>query len=355
MRLGDPLQTLWFDGRSPRPRAVRLRLLDEQLFLEPLDEAADGAPRRYPVRALRWPERRSHGQRQTELPDGGLLQHADAPEWDAWWAAQGQRESWVVGLQQSWRAVAWALLLTIGLLGAAWAWGVPAASQFVAQRLPAGLDERLGETTLRRLDESLLKPTRLPEAQTAAIERRWRDFVERAHGELEPPAWQLHWRHAEDLGPNALALPGGHIIVTDQMVALLRDQPDTLLGVLAHELGHVKHRDGMDAVVRASLLSALVGVVFGDASGFIASVPAALLTQSYSREVERRADAYSAALLHQGGLRPTAMLPLFERLAAQRARQGSGSRSRMPLPMALASHPADEERVRFFREWSPRP
>lgn len=354
MQQGDPLQTLWFDGISPRERAVRLRRVGDELWLEPLDPAADGEARRYPLSALRASERRRHGQRQTELPDGGLLQHADAPEWDAWWAAQGQRESWVVGLQQSWRAAVWALLLTLGLLGAAWQWGVPAASQFVAQHLPESLDASLGQSGLRRLDAAMLKPSRLPAAQTLAIEQRWRAFVERAHGEQEPPAWQLHWRDAEDLGPNALALPGGHIVVTDQLVELLRDQPDTLIGVLAHELGHVQHRDGMDALVRASFLSAIVGVVFGDASGFIATVPAALLTQSYSRDVERRADAYAAALLHQGGLTPAAMLPLFQRLA-ERAQAKGSSREGVSLPMALASHPADEERIRFFREWSPRP
>ena len=355
MPAGAPLQTLWFDGLSPRPRAVHVRCVGDELWVEPLDPQADGGARRYPLRRVNWPERRSHGQRQTDLPDGGLLQHADAPEWDSWWSAQGLRESWVVGLQQSWRGVAWSLLLTIAVLGAAWHWGVPAASQFVAQRLPASLETSLGESSMKRLDEALLKPTRLPPAQTREIEARWRAFVERAYGEREPPAWQLHWRHAPALGPNALALPGGHIVVTDQLVDLLRDRPDALIGVLAHELGHVQHRDGLDALVRASLLSAIVGVVFGDASGFIATVPAALLTQAYSRDVERRADAYSAALLHQGGVSPAAMLPLFERLA-QRAHAKGGSREQAsPLPMALASHPADEERIRFFRDWAPRP
>lgn len=349
--MGEPLPTRWFDGRSPRGRAVQLRVEGDELVLEPLDAERAEPPRRYPLREVRWPERRTHGQRQTELPDGGLIQHADASGWDAWWAAQGLRESWVVGWQQSWRATAAAVVGAVAVLLASWFWGVPVASQFVAQRLPVSLDERIGRDGLAQLDRALLKPTRLDEARRQAIERRWRAFVERAHPEGDAPAWRLSFRHAPELGPNALALPGGQMVVTDQLVELLHDRPDALTGVLAHELGHVRHRDGLDMLVRASLLSAIVGVVFGDASGFIASVPAALLTQSYSRDVERRADAYAAERLDRAGLSPAVMVSLFERLATARKNQDRDADG--VLPIALASHPADEERIRFFREWAP--
>ena len=134
--MGEPLPTRWFDGRSPRGRAVQLRVEGDELVLEPLDAERAEPPRRYPLREVRWPERRTHGQRQTELPDGGLIQHADAGGWDAWWVAQGLRESWVVGWQQSWRATAAAVVGAVAVLLASWFWGVPVASQFVAQRLP---------------------------------------------------------------------------------------------------------------------------------------------------------------------------------------------------------------------------
>lgn len=350
--MGEALETLWFDGRSPRGHPVRLYIEGDQLVLEPLAAGDEGLPRRYALRRVRWPESRTHGQRQTDLPDDSLIQHADAGEWDAWWAAQGLRQGWVVSWQQSWRATAGAAIGAIAVVIASWVWGVPVASQFVAQRLPMELDQRIGRDGLQQLDRALLQPTRLDDAQRQAIERRWQAFVERAHPEGDAPAWRLSFRHAPGLGPNALALPGGQIIVTDQLVALLRDRPDALTGVLAHELGHVKYRDGLDMLVRASLLSAIVGLVFGDASTMIATVPATLLTQAYSREVERRADAYAADLLDRGGLSPAVMVALFERLSA--ARQGRGERADL-LPIALASHPADEERVRFFREWQRQP
>jgi hypothetical protein len=52
------------------------------------------------------------------------------------------------------------------------------------------------------------------------------------------------------------------------------------------------------------------------------------------------------------------MVVLFERMAAERdplakegaASQPSGRRLRPQLPIAFASHPQDDERIRFFRE-----
>lgn len=347
MPRGAPLLTRWYDGTSPRAHAVWLRIEGDTLWIEPRE--AGTPPHRVPLRGVRWPERRTHGQRQTELPDGGLIQHADAGEWDAWWAEQAIGESFVVGWQQSWRGVLVALCVTLAVLGATWAWGVPWASARVAQHLPAALEQRIGRESLAQLEQALLRPSALPEAQQRALQDRWRGMVQRAHPRGDAPAHTLAFRASPRLGPNALALPGGQVIVTDELVQLLHDRPEVLMGVLGHELGHVRHRDGLDMLVRSTFIGALVGVVFGDMGGFIAAVPAALLTQSYSRDAERRADQRAAELLHANGVSPAVMVTLFERLRAQRDAEPDSA-----LPIAIASHPADDERIRFFREWTSR-
>ena len=348
------LRSRWFDGQSPRPHAVVLRVEGGELLVQ-----ADEATRRYPLARVRWPERRTHGQRQAELPDGGLIQHADAAEWDAWAQASGLQESAVVGWMQSWRATLGALAGTVVFLGAAWLWGVPWLSQTLAHQVPDVVDAHIGQQTLQQLDRLFLKPSGLPQAQQDDLRRRFTSVVERAYPEGDAPKWQLAFHASPVLGPNAFALPGGHIVMTDELVKLLHDQPDAIVGVLAHELGHVQHRDGLDMVVRASLVSALVGVVLGDASGFIATVPAALATQSYSRDAERRADAHAARVLHAGGVPPKAMVVFFERIlektggGAARKDDQDDEEQGVSLPIAIASHPDHEERIRFFREWVP--
>ncbi len=353
MQPGGPIATRWFDGQSPRAREVRLRIEGDELLMHTGDEV-----RRYPLGQVRWPERRSHGQRQTDLPDGGMIQHADAAEWDAWWQANHQVESPIVGWMQSWRATLAAMAGTVAFLAAAWVWGVPWLSQTLAHAIPDTLEARIGQQSLQQLDRIFLKPSQLPQARQADLRNRFEAVVERAYPAGDAPPWQLSFHASEILGANAFALPGGYIVMTDKLVELLHDQPDAIVGVLAHELGHVQHRDGLDLMVRASLVSALVGVVLGDASGFIATVPATLATQAYSRDAERRADAHAARMLHAGGLRPAAMAVFFERMLKEdRGGEAEGhadkGREGASLPIAISSHPDHEERIRFFKEWAP--
>lgn len=363
---GGPLESHWFDGHSPKARAVTLRIDGAELHMRVHDDATH-PERRYPLNRVRWPERRTHGQRQAELPDGGLIQHANAPEWDAWWQASGQRESAVVGWMQSWRATLWALGGTVAFLAVAWVWGVPWLSQTLAHQIPPSLDTHIGRQSLEQLDRLFLRPSALPQAQQDDLRRRFKAVVENGYPQDDAPPWTLAFHASPVLGANAFALPGGFMVITDDLVQLLHDQPDAIVGVLAHELGHVQHRDGLDMLVRASLVSAMVGVVLGDASGFLATVPATLATQAYSRDAERRADAHAARLLHRSGIAPAAMAVFFERMVQEDAKSGEGEKDKkgekdkgeevdarsVSLPIAIASHPDHEERIRYFREWQP--
>jgi len=337
------LSTAWFDGRSPQAHVVTVCLDGDELVVQtPTGE------RRYARAQVRWPERQTHGQRQTELPDGGLLQHTDAAEWDAWWRASDGPESRVVGWQQSWRATVWALLGSVVFLAASWVWGVPLLSRGLVQLIPAGLEAKVGDAAYEQVAGVFLLPSTLPAAQQDAMRQRFERLVQGAYPEGDAPAWRLSFHSAPALGPNALALPGGTIAMTDELVALLADQPDAIQGILAHELGHVAHRDGLDMLVRSSLVSALVGVVLGDVSGFVATVPATLATQSYSRDAERAADRFAAEFLQANGISPAVMAVFFERIAPL---QGSAESKEGGLPIAIASHPDHEERIRFFTEW----
>ncbi|MDO9434251.1 M48 family metallopeptidase [Hydrogenophaga sp.] len=371
MNAGGPLDSRWFDGQSPKARPVTLRINGDELVVQMRDDAAQ-TERHYAMRKVRWPERRTHGQRQAELPDGGLIQHADATEWDAWWQASGQRDSVVVGWMQSWRATLVALVGTVVFLAASWVWGVPWLSQTVAHQIPASLDTHIGRQSLQQIDRLFLKPSVLPQQQQDDLRRRFKAVVDNAYPQGDAPAWTLAFHASSTLGANAFALPGGFMVITDDLVALLNDQPDAIVGVLAHEHGHVQNRDGLDMLVRASLVSALVGVVLGDASGFLATVPATLATQAYSRDAERRADAHAARLLHRSGISPSVMVVFFERMLEEGSEpdargedksgksgkrdggdEDGGAERSVSLPIAIGSHPDHEERIRYFREWQP--
>src|SRR5690606_40050887 len=101
----------------------------------------------------------------------------------------------------------------------------------------------------------------------------------------------------------AFAMPGGTILLTDELVqlaeALQPQQPQQaltqILGVLAHEVGHVEHRHALRQFVQGTIVAAAVTWYLGDVSSLLAAAPTALLNTRYTRNFEREADAYAAA------------------------------------------------------------
>ena len=89
-------------------------------------------------------------------------------------------------------------------------------------------------------------------------------------------------------GANALALPGGMLVVTDELAALA-DAP-ALLGLLAHEPGHVTSRHATRIAVAGPLLGATVAASNGDITSVVASAPVLLATLSFWRSHEAEAD-----------------------------------------------------------------
>lgn len=351
MQPAPPPSTLavdYFDGRSARATAVTLRLMGDLLLID-----GEGVSRREPVGAVQWPERTRHGTRVAHLADGASLHCADALAWDRWMRAGGHHESAVVTAQQSWRGVLVSLVLIVGVLVAIYEWGVPAASRGVVALMPRSVDAAIGEQALASIDEHLMKPSRLPAEQ----QQQLRSAFSRAVATLPPgeaPAYQLLFR-SSDIGPNAFALPGGSIILTDELVQLVDGDEQVITGVLAHELGHVQHRHGMRMLVQVTALGALASVVVGDFSSLLAGVPALLGQAGYSRDAERESDREAVRVLKAAGISPRVMVTFFERIGEWREDEpsesdGNGKSSDSPLGIAISSHPADAERIRFFED-----
>jgi Zn-dependent protease with chaperone function len=119
------------------------------------------------------------------------------------------------------------------------------------------------------------------------------------------------------------------------------DRPDELAGVLAHEIGHVAHRDGTQSVLQAAGLSFLFGLVLGDFVGGGAVIIAgkAVLQLAYSREVEAAADLYAVDLMTKAGSDPRALASILGRIAGNVE----------PGAKLLQNHPDTRQRIATIR------
>ena len=347
-----------FDGVSARARCVRLRIVSGQLLID----AGDGNTTQVALADVRWPERTRHGARVAQLRSGGSLQAHDAAAWDAWLRGSGVGESAVVRAQQSWRRTAIAVVLLIALAAASYEWGVPWAARAALMLLPASADKAIGDAALNSLDGRLLLPTTLTPERQQQLRESFATALARAYPSTQRPASELQFRTSPTsgdgaqattrLGANAFALPGGTIVVTDELIALLHDRDDVLLGVLGHELGHVRQRHGMRQLVQASLIGTASSLAWGDFSSLLATAPVLLGQMAYSRDFEREADAEAITLLRANGLSPLVMVELFKRLQTSRPKSADAKTTKhsFDLGIAFASHPQDAERIQVFRD-----
>jgi len=142
--------------------------------------------------------------------------------------------------------------------------------------------------------------------------------------------------------PNAFALPGGRIYVFSGLLAKV-DNPDEIAGVLAHELGHLKHRDSVREVIHNGGSSFLIGLLFGDitGSGAVIFASRSLVTASYSREAEQDADSFAIDVMHRLGRSPKGLGELLFRVTGK---EGDKSLS------ILANHPLTEDRLKRMNE-----
>ena len=142
--------------------------------------------------------------------------------------------------------------------------------------------------------------------------------------------------------PNAFALPGGKVYLFNGLLAKA-ENPDEIAGVLAHELGHLRHRDGTRNLIYNGGTSFLIGLLFGDVTGSGALIFASrsLVTASYSREAEQNADTFSIDVMHRLG-RPTK--PMGELLFRVTGKEGDNSLVDPGEPSADRRSPGAHER-----------
>ena len=234
------------------------------------------------------------------------------------------------------KIVGWSIAAVVSIVGVIW-FGVPLAADRLTPLVPQALERRLGSVADRQITTLFGGKTCTDAAGQAAFNKLITALREAAAMDTSVEAAVL----ATPV-PNALALPGGKLYLFEGLLARAQS-PDEVAGILAHELGHLRHRDSTRNLIYNGGTSFLIGLLFGDITGSSTLIFASrsVLTASYTREAEQNADLFSIDLMQKLG-RPTK--PMGELLFRVTGKQGEN-----PLSI-LASHPLTEDRLKRMSE-----
>lgn len=194
---------------------------------------------------------------------------------------------------------------------------VPLMASQLAEFLPAEGEKALGDATLEQirvaLDETGLgggvSTCYTPDGRAALDE-----MYARIAPEIDLPyPVEVHVFDHELV--NAFALPGGHVVLFRGLIDTAQT-PDEVAAVLAHEIGHVVHRDPTRDALRSAGSLGVLGLLFGDFAGGTVALMLAnqLVNASYSQAAETRADEFAHGVLEAANVTPSALGSFFQRM-----------------------------------------
>lgn len=184
----------------------------------------------------------------------------------------------------------------------------------------------------------------LPIVQDAALTRYINDLGNRlaANGQRNIP---FHFFIVNTNVVNAFSLEGGYVYINRGIIEHASNLSE-LAGVVAHEIGHVEHRDVVTQQQRlqgANIGLALASVLLGQQPGALAqtaiNVGGTAVFARYSRQDESNADAAAVKLTNAAGISPEGLVNFFRKLLQMRQSQPG------LFDQWFATHPTEEQRI----------
>ena len=354
----------YYDGKSAKRIAATVTVVGDTVVV-----AGEGTSTEYALASVRVQPQLRGTPRRLEFPDGSAAITADHAAVEA---AFGVASSQTLAhrLESHLGFVFAAMVGVVVAVALGYVYIVPWVADEIAKRLPDGIESQLAEVSMKSLDQLAFEPSTLDASIRAETLAAFNQL--RAATDL-PPAVRLEFRDGGWIGANALALPGGVVVVTDQLAYAMPSVSETA-AVLAHELGHVQHRHSLRQVLQSSMTALAAAAIYGDVASLTSiavTAPTVLAHDGYSRDFEREADAFAFALLKKTGRSPKAFASAMAALEKSHiaGRKQSKWRKRLGLPEPdsepapprspdapradrksdfgyISTHPATEERIR---------
>ena len=243
------------------------------------------------------------------------------------------------------------ILLTIIVLVISYRFLFISFSSTLVYFFPYKWEQKIGEATYRTLSSTILEKSEIKEKRITEIKDKSQKIFKHS-GLYKNP--EIKFNKSNILGPNALALPGGPIIITDDLVELLKDD-DLILSVIAHELAHIKERHSLQQIVEIAGLSSIAWMIFGlDESILeeIVFIGINIWGLKKSRDLEKDADLMALKLLEKTGMSKKSFIQAIERLTNHYCVATKIEKSVCINELKsgwLSTHPSGAERLKYLK------
>ncbi len=234
------------------------------------------------------------------------------------------------------------VLVPLGLLGS-----LGMGSKMLAKQVPVEWEESLGSSSFDQysLQSEIMDEKRANQLLTPLVQPLLRAIPDKRY--------DYKFYISDDPQLNAFALPGGVVVINSGLI-LAADSAEELLGVLSHEITHVREQHGIRNLISSAGSYLILSAVLGDVSGLMAVVVDSaplLINQGYSRQFETQADEQGFDILVAANIDPKGLPLFFKKLLDKEAKvlekiEDEDQRSLIEAGLGfLSSHPATKDRI----------
>lgn len=239
---------------------------------------------------------------------------------------------------------------------------IPASSRHIANMLPAEFSSVMADGMLEQMDKYLFSASELSEERQESLRKQ---FLVLTRGN-EAFQFKLYFRKGEAIGANAMALPDGSIIFTDELITMTNEDKE-IQAVMLHEIGHIVHRHSLRKIIETGFLMSLYLWLTEDLesiNAWITTLPVLFIQTSYSREIETEADSYALDQMLARNISPKYFADFFIKIKQKRHEyekhsesnnqdsnvQDSKEQDEWKILDYLSTHPGLNERIQRFQD-----
>jgi Zn-dependent protease with chaperone function len=313
----------YFDGLSSAAHPAELSVRDGSVMITSTTEAFVSVAAA--TSAVTVGDRVGNIPRRVLLPSGASFETRDNDAVDAVFG----RGHVLHRFERRWQVALASLIAVVVGSFAFVRFGVPVLASVAVNFVPVSVEEAMGQQSLVVI-EHMFEPSTLSATRQAELRVSF--------DALAGAPQQLEFRSSKHIGANAFALPGGVMVMTDELVALAKHDEE-ILAVLGHELGHVRGRHALRQLLQHAGVSVLALVVLGDVSSVsaLASALPMVLQAKHTRDLEIEADAFAKQWLATHNIATHRFDDILCRMS-----EGHEGEEWMVF---LSSHPPTNERV----------
>lgn len=324
----------YYDGRSSRPYGAVIAVYEKNLLIKCTDFTLD-----IPLIEITIDPTVGSARSIIRLADDAEIHSSDK---DAIRSLELQLnhstpENLARHLENKLLYAASALILTIAIIASLLRWGLPTLAQHAATVFPESAEAEVATQTLQTLDDLYLDPSTLNSHRQKELTEELKSLCQTQ----ECPSYELLFRNSKTIGANAFALPGNKLVITDQLIAKAKHDEE-IIAVLAHELGHIEYKHILRMMFQSIGSGVVLVMITGDISHYsdlAAGIPAILLQQGYSRDMEDEADSFALTALIKAHIPPHRFADILLRIDPE---------SNSTATTLFSSHPDTRERIKPF-------